>query len=57
MLGEGIVDNADKGLEVVCEGERDGYVREGMDEIGGAVDRIADECRSRGKKGRSRCGR
>ena len=56
MLRERIVDDADEGHEVVCEGEGDGYVREGMDEIGGAVDGVADECWRRGEKGRGRCG-
>ena len=56
MLRERIVDNAHEGHEVVREGEGDGYVRESMDEVGSAVDGVADEGRSRGEKGRGWCG-
>ena len=47
-LGERIVDDADEGHEFVGEGEGDGYVREGVDEVGGPVDGVADEGRSGG---------
>ena len=56
MLGERIVDNTDEGHEIMCEGEGDGDIREGVDEIGGTVDGVTDECRRRGKEGRSRRG-
>ena len=56
MLCKRVVDDADEGDEVVGEGEGDGYVREGVDEVGGAVDGVADECRSRGQEGGGRCG-
>ncbi len=43
VLGEGVVDDADEGAAVVGEGEGDGDVRVGVDEVGGAVDGVDDE--------------
>lgn len=37
VLGERVVDDADKGFSVVGEGEGDGDVRVGVHEVGGAV--------------------
>ena len=43
VLGEGVVDDADEGFEVVGEGEGDGDVGVGVHEVCGAVDRVHDE--------------
>ena len=37
MLGEGIVDDADEGFELVGEGEGDGDVRMSVHEVGSSV--------------------
>ena len=41
--GEGVVDDADEGDEVVGEGEGDGDVGVRVHEVGCAVDGVADE--------------
>lgn len=43
MVGEGVVDDADEGDEVVDEGEGDADVGVGVDEVCGAVDRVDHE--------------
>lgn len=44
MLGEGIVDDADEGFELVGEGEGDGDVGMSVHEVGGSVYRVDNEC-------------
>ena len=53
VLGEGVVDDADEGFQLVGEGEGDGDVRVGVHEVGGAVDGVDDE---RGCQGETRGG-
>ena len=43
VLGEGVVDYADEGLEVFGEGEGDGDVGVAVYEVGGAVYGVDDE--------------
>lgn len=43
VVGEGVVDDADEGDEVVDEGEGDADVGVGVDEVCGAVDGVDDE--------------
>lgn len=55
MLREWVVDYSNEWHQFVREGEGDGYVRESVDEVRRAVDRIADEGRGGGKKRRGWC--
>ena len=55
VLGEGVVDDADEGFEVVGEGEGDGDVWVGVDEICGSIYGVDDEgwggCEAAGCRG------
>lgn len=51
VLCEWIVDDAHERYEVMRKSERNGNIGESMDEVGGAIDGIADECWSGSQKG------
>lgn len=54
LLRKGVVNDADKGLEFLGKGERDGHVGEGVDKVCGAVDGIDDEGRGGSETGGGR---
>ena len=54
MLGEGIIDDADEGFELVGEGEGDGDVGMSVYEVGGSVYWVAYEGWGGGEA--ARCG-
>ena len=55
MLRERVIHDTDQGTHFVSERHGDGNVRVSVDEIGGAVDGIDDECGRGGEAARGGC--